>query len=83
MGLDFGPQSFSHFLSSFKMTSLLFEAVRTNNTQQVLDLIEKNECYDHRDEGENWSLLSWAVYLNNEEVNCRLVSFYFCSLTRN
>ncbi|GFH54175.1 hypothetical protein CTEN210_10651 [Chaetoceros tenuissimus] len=50
------------------MTSPLFEAVRTNNTQQVVDLIEKNECYDYQDEGENWSLLSWAVYVNNEEL---------------
>ena len=66
------------------MTSLLFEAVRTNNTQQVVNLIKNNESFNHGDEGENWSLLSWAVYLNNEEVNyCRLVSSHFAPVIRN
>lgn len=71
MGLPRLPVIFDFLPSLFLeelMTSLLFEAVRTNNTQQVVDLLEKNECHDYRDEGENWSLLSWAVYLNNEEV---------------
>ena len=64
------------------MTSLLFDAVRKNNTQQVVDLIQKNACYN--DKKENWSLLSWAVYFGNEEVRNFSIfdwflSFFLCN----